>query len=357
MSESPSITSDLTSEARSTSLTFPHYLPDPKWKLFQKRLDQTLINLESLIGPSVSSLRASKGKQLRPLLVFSSAALFHPPQEQTIQAAVAAELIHLASLVHDDVIDQASLRRGQPSVNALYGNHAAVLTGDALFAEAFQVLSSPGLLPVMPHFIQAIQAMCRGEVQQGQSQFDLNRSLKDYLHHTSLKTGALIEASCRAGAETAGADRLSVERLGNFGKCLGIAFQIADDILDFVGREERLGKPVQHDFSQGNLTLPVIYLLQDPTYGNWFKEALAKNPWQPTLALQIQKALEQSGALEQSRQLAQAYISRAKDVLAAFPPSPATVFLSGMSERVLERLQIKLSAAGAAFDTSCGSIL
>lgn len=342
MLESP-IPTDLKTDAWSVSRTLPDYLYDPKWELFQRRLDQTLTHLASFIGPSISTLRTSNGKQLRPVLVFASAALFRSPQEQTIQAALAAELIHLASLVHDDVIDHASLRRSQPSLNALYGNHAAVLSGDALFAEAFRVLSSPGLTSVMPHFIEAIQAMCRGEVQQGRSQFDPTRSIKQYLHNTCLKTGALIEASCRAGAETSGANRPDVEKLGEFGKSLGIAFQIVDDLLDLVGKEDHLGKPVHHDLGQGNLTLPIIYLLQDPTYGNWCKEAMASKPWKTTLVLQIQKAAEQCGALERSQQLAQVYVAKAKDILAGFPPSPATVILAGMADRVLARVPNRIS--------------
>ncbi|KLU59150.1 heptaprenyl diphosphate synthase component 2 [Peptococcaceae bacterium CEB3] len=319
-------------------LTPPPLLSTPEWELFRNRLKEILIQLESLLGPSVSLLQTSNGKQLRPLLVFSAAALISPPGEKTVQTAVAAELIHLASLVHDDIIDQAPLRRGQASVNAAHGNQTAVLAGDALFAEAFRVLSAPGLIPVMPYFIEAIQAMCAGEVRQGQSQFALDRSLHDYLRRNAQKTGSLIEACCRAGAATAGAETVNINRLGKFGRCLGIGFQVIDDVLDFVGQEEELGKPTGNDFGQGNLTLPVIYLLQDPTYGVWFKEALEKKPWPPTLALQISKALEQSGALKRSRDTAEAYIAKAKKTLSPFPPSAALDLLSEIAGRTLTRL-------------------
>ncbi|CAA7599795.1 Isoprenoid synthase domain protein [Acididesulfobacillus acetoxydans] len=319
-------------------LTSPSLLSTPEWELFRKHLHDSLVHLESSLGPSVSLLQTSNGKQLRPLLVFSAAALFSPPREETVQAAVAAELIHLASLVHDDVIDQAPLRRGQPSINAAQGNQTAVLAGDSLFAEAFRVLSAPGLIPVMPYFVAAIQAMCAGEIRQGQSQFALDRSRRDYLHRSGQKTGSLIEACCRAGATIAGADKTDVNRLGKFGRFLGIGFQVVDDVLDFTGQEKELGKPTGNDFRQGNLTLPIIYLLQDPTYGTWFRETLEKKTWPPTLAFQTYKALEQSGALERSRDTAEAYIAKAKKVLSPFPPSAALDLLSEITQGILDRL-------------------
>ncbi|MHB1652548.1 MAG: polyprenyl synthetase family protein [Desulfitobacteriaceae bacterium] len=309
----------------------------PEWETFETELEETLAKLQELIGPSVNLLRESAGKRIRPLLVFASCALFQPPQRDTIKAAVAAELIHLASLIHDDIIDRSSLRRGKPSVNALHGNQAAVLLGDALFAESFRILASPGLLPTMRHFIRAIQAMCTGEIQQGYSQYDTKRSLDEYLRHIAQKTGALIEASSQAGAETAHATKSNIEQLRAFGSSLGIAFQITDDILDFVGQEDHLGKPVQHDLRQGNFTLPVIYLLNDPLYRDWYKDIL-KRPWQPTTAHQVLQAVRQSGALAKSKTAAVAYVEKAKTILHAFPDSPTREFLFQMSDSVLIRL-------------------
>lgn len=317
---------------------FQEYKQSLEWDIFETRLDETLAGLQKRIGTSVNLLRESQGKRLRPLLVFSSCSLFRSPNKNTIKAAIASELIHMASLVHDDIIDKSSMRRGKPSVNSLYGNHAAVLLGDALFAEAFRILASLDLLSSMHHFVRAIQSMCSGEIQQGQSQYDTNRSVNAYFSHISQKTGALIEASCQSGVETAQANDFQVEHLREFGDYLGTAFQIADDILDFVGAEETLGKPVLNDLRQGNFTLPVLLLLNDPTYSNWLKNILNKKSWQPTSIYQIQQAIFQSGALTKSKAMAEFYIDKAKTILVTLPYSPARVFLSRLCDSIVSKL-------------------
>jgi len=305
----------------------------PEWQVFETTLEETLQRLCAALGPSPNFLLKSRGKKVRPLLVFAANSLFQSPGNATVRTALAAELIHLASLVHDDVIDSAELRRRHPTVNSIHGNYSAVLLGDLLFAEAFRLLASAEQLDELAYFIAAIQTMCQGEIEQDQQRFH-RRSVAAYLHYAAGKTASLLGACCRAGAAAGRASQDAQEQLGLFGEHLGLAFQIADDIRDCTGSVQTLGKEALNDLREGNYTLPLILLLDDPLYGPWLHTATSEG-LTPTVAQQLPRILAESGALAQATDLARHYVGSAKAQLAQFPDSPAKTFLALLADQVM----------------------
>lgn len=308
----------------------------PELMIVEEQLHRTLEKAQGMIHESCFRLLSSGGKRLRPLLTLHSAMCFGPLNTATLQAAVAAELIHMASLIHDDVIDHSELRRGQPTINAQQGNLAAVLTGDYIFAEAFHILSSHQLLESMNYLVEAIQAMCTGEVEQAGHHFDFSTSVNDYFERIAQKTGILLASSCRSGAATAGASSGDIERLGTFGMYLGYAYQIIDDLLDFTGNPEQLGKPVAADLVNGNLTLPMIYLLKNPVYGPWAREILQDKPT-PQCMHKIVQALISSEALDEAFSTALTCVKSALSYLDKIPACPSKTVLTDLAYTVLYR--------------------
>jgi heptaprenyl diphosphate synthase len=207
------------------------------------------------------------GKRLRPALVVCAAMAIggcDAVSERVIDAAAAVELLHLASLYHDDVLDAAQLRRERPSVNGLWGNHAAVLGGDVLLAHAYRVAADLGA-PQLRRFAHTLTALCSGQIAESAAQFDPARDLAHYDASIRGKTAALLATSCWLGGSTAGASAATAEALACFGMELGVAFQIVDDVLDLYGHSMQLGKPVGSDLRAGVFTLPVLLALQhDP---------------------------------------------------------------------------------------------
>jgi len=207
------------------------------------------------------------GKRLRPALVVCAATAIggrDAVSERVIDAAAAVELLHLASLYHDDVLDSASLRRGRPSANALWGNHMAVLGGDVLLAHAYGVAADLGA-PELRRFAHTLTALCSGQIAESAAQFDPARDVSHYDASIRGKTAALLATSCWLGASTAGASPQAADALACFGTELGVAFQIVDDVLDLYGHGHAIGKPAGSDLREGVFTLPVLMALQrDP---------------------------------------------------------------------------------------------
>jgi heptaprenyl diphosphate synthase len=249
------------------------------------RLDEHLARVEAALHRAVSSedpflaevaghLIAAGGKRLRPMLVLAAAAATGGVvSEAVVQGAVSVELVHLGSLYHDDVIDDAQSRRGVPSVNARWGNLVAIVAGDFLLARASEIAASLGT-EVSALLAATIGRLCEGEVVELQQAYNPSRSESSYLAAVSGKTASLIATSCRIGALTAGAGRPAVDAVTSFGQAFGITFQIFDDILDLVGTDEGLGKPAGHDLVEGTYTLPVIRALAVPHVGNELRALL-----------------------------------------------------------------------------------
>ncbi|MFC2022622.1 polyprenyl synthetase family protein [Chloroflexota bacterium] len=202
------------------------------------------------------------GKRIRPALTFLCARLHRYDLGYLMPMAVSVELMHTATLVHDDAVDKSAVRRGRATVNKIWGEDRAVLLGDYLFARAGDFCADTGNLRVIKLFSQTLATISRGELKQAFDAFKLEQTYDNYLQRISSKTAALFSLATESGAVLSQASEDSVEALREYGNNLGIAFQIVDDILDFIGTEEELGKPVGSDLTQGTLTLPAMLLLK-----------------------------------------------------------------------------------------------
>lgn len=211
-----------------------------------------------LIPQLAAHLIAAGGKRLRPLLTLAAARLCGYRGERHVGLAACVEFIHTATLLHDDVVDESDLRRGQASANAVFGNQASVLVGDFLFARAFQLMVADGSLEVLDILCSAAATIAEGEVLQLVIQNDTASTEAQYLDVIEGKTAALFAAATRVGAVVAGRPRAEAEALDSYGRNLGIAFQLVDDALDYSAEQERLGKTVGDDFREGKITLPVL---------------------------------------------------------------------------------------------------
>ncbi|MCR6545463.1 polyprenyl synthetase family protein [Dehalobacterium formicoaceticum] len=313
----------------------------PEMHQVEELLYQTLAEAQGTIGEMGTYFLNSGGKRLRPLLIILSGkatAPLTPEREKNLIAAGAAvELIHMASLVHDDIIDQSLYRRGQPSVHALWGAKGAVLAGDFLFAKAFDILVSHNLFSVLKLMVLAIQEMCQGEILQSEQLFQTGQNEKDYFQRIEQKTGTLLAACCQSGALITQGNLRQVTGLKNYGTYLGYTYQITDDLLDFSGNSLDLGKPVCQDLRQGNLTLPILYLLQNQEAGSWVRQVIETKRLKPHHCAEILKILREEGFLLRTEEAAARCATMAKNELAGLSPSLNRTLLEIILEEALKR--------------------
>ncbi|MDW7674242.1 MAG: polyprenyl synthetase family protein [Bacillota bacterium] len=306
-----------------------------------KEVETNLIKVISSNGSTTSEignhLVLAGGKKLRPLLTILSGNCFNSCKKKLITAGTSIELIHLASLVHDDIIDKASTRRGQASVNAKWGDKNAVLMGDFLFAKAFDLLSRAQLYQTLQLVVYCIQEMCDGEIEQDKFKYKSKQSLSDYYSRIRQKTALLIAACCQTGAIIGEASLGEVQAFKEYGLNLGYAFQIVDDVLDFTSKEEVLGKPCGSDLAHGNLTLPVLLLLQDNRWGPWVAKQIEAKKLSGEVISKIHELLHTTGTINASLARAIVHINRAKASLTTLAPSPYKGILESMADMVVTR--------------------
>jgi geranylgeranyl pyrophosphate synthase len=264
---------------------------DPYLDALEARLERAVEAYPGVVAAVGKESLAAGGKRLRPVIVFLSA-----PEhtEAPLEAGVAVELLHMATLVHDDLIDGAEVRRGRASVWSAHGVDVARATGDYLFARAFAELSAGGDLRAVQILADAALCLVRGETMQRRQRHDAETTVDAYLERCALKTAKLFEAACRLGSR----------ELGPFGLALGIAFQITDDILDCTGQTIETGKVAGTDLRDGTPTLPLILGAQEDAV---VRRALAGGPQEGALV-----RVAESGALERSREIALEYATRAR---------------------------------------------
>jgi geranylgeranyl pyrophosphate synthase len=281
------------------------------------------------------------GKRLRPLLVVLAAESAGGPvdtpagEESLVRAAVAVELVHSATLVHDDVIDGAQLRRGHPTVVATAGRSTAIATGDLLFSSAFSELARNGSLAQLRALSDASSALAAGELLQREDAYAVDVAVERYLHRCELKTAALFEAACRLGALVAvEGSRTLADALGSFARRIGLAFQLLDDVLDVSGPVERTGKSRGTDLLDGTVTLPLILARErDPTLADVDLAAL-HGPEQAEL---LCERIAATGALVQARERALGLVAEAKAALPASLPAGRARLLDLVADAVVER--------------------
>ncbi|MFS8742041.1 solanesyl diphosphate synthase [Synechococcus sp. WC10meta] len=306
-----------------------------------ERLRQNLTRLVSakhpILAMAAEHLFSVGGKGIRPAIVLLIARATTPDGEITPQhwrLAEITEMIHTASLMHDDVIDTATVRRGVSTVNTLFDNRVAVLAGDYLFGQAAWYLANLDNLEVVKLLSKVIMDLPEGEVRQSLTRFDPDVSLEEYLAKSFYKTASLISGSAKAAGLLSGVSPEVADRLFDFGRDLGIAFQIVDDLLDFTGSAETLGKPVGSDLIQGNLTAPVLFALEEFPQ---MRELILRELAEPQDLQQVLEWVYQSEGIPRSRQLARDYAQRAAEALQVLPDSEARQALLQMVDYVLER--------------------
>jgi heptaprenyl diphosphate synthase len=256
----------------------PFVLPVPEEESL--RLEECLRSMvrqgDPFLDEVASHLVNAGGKRLRPALAMTSAALNGAPaSDDVLQGAVCVELVHLASLYHDDVMDEATRRRNVVSVNGRWGNLVAIVAGDLLLARSAEIAASLGT-EVAALIATTLARLCQGQLSEVQAAYRVDRTEESYLRTIADKTAALMAAACRIGGITAGLERPQIDALTRFGECLGIVFQIRDDVLDVVASESELGKPPGQDLAEGTYTLPVQRALRDRQSGPRLREILGR---------------------------------------------------------------------------------
>lgn len=259
-------------------------------------------------------LRAG-GKRLRPALYLLCARGGCYDTAAVLPGAVAVELIHMATLVHDDIIDNAATRRGLPTANARWGNNVTVLSGDYLFAKAFSLIASKSDAGALKILTDTICEICEGEIEQVKYTFDPNQTEADYFSRIGKKTAGFIAASCELGALSASMSSSDVKALRQYGYALGMAFQITDDILDITASSAQIGKPAGNDLRQGVLTLPVIYSLSHSSRRHELRELILSQNFSDAKLEQGMTIIRDTDAIEYSYTRVGEYLTAARNAL------------------------------------------
>jgi octaprenyl-diphosphate synthase len=285
-------------------------------------------------------LQASGGKRLRPTMVLLAAKLAGGGNgDSAVRLGAVVEMIHTATLVHDDVIDDARTRRGQPSTNIKWGNHTSVLAGDWLYMQAFQIALRERNFHILDLLIGITQSMVEGELMQLQRIGSISVTEADYMELVDRKTAGLFATCARLGAVVGGADSAFEGKLGEYAWNVGMAFQLIDDVLDFTARETVLGKPVGNDLWEGKVTLPLIYALEKAN-GEERKQVesvLADRNYDRVPFESILELIERHHGIDRVRERAGAFTAKARALVSEFPESPYQRALYGVTDLVTGR--------------------
>jgi octaprenyl-diphosphate synthase len=284
-------------------------------------------------------LQESGGKRLRPSLLLLASKLIGDGGDSAIHLGAVVEIIHAATLVHDDVIDDARTRRGRPSANAQWGNHTSVLAGDWLYMEAFQVALRERNFHVLDLLIGLTQMMVEGELLQLERIGRIHVTEADCMELVDRKTACLFSVCAKLGALVAGADSQTEERLGDYAWNLGMAFQLVDDLLDFTSREKVLGKPVGNDLREGKVTLPLVYALEQASgeERRRVETILRDRNYDRVPFPQILAMVERYQGIARVKERAQAFTEKARGIIGEFPESPYQRALYSVTELITER--------------------
>ena len=278
----------------------------------------------------------SNGKRIRPVLTLLSGKFYDYNPDYLLTTATAVEIMHTATLVHDDAIDNSLVRRGRPTVNKLWGEEKAVLLGDYLFAEAGGLTATTQNLRVIRLFAKTLKTISSGELNQAFNAFNLEQSRPQYLQRVAKKTASLFAMATESGAALSEAPEKSIQILIEYSHNLGIAFQIVDDILDFIGTEENLGKPVGSDLSQGTLTLPAILLLEYYPEENPVRRFFYSRDESDNIKLAIE-LVRNSSIIDECYQVASDYCVKACRNLKLLPDNASRRSLIELADFIISR--------------------
>lgn len=302
------------------------------------------ISLESIASVSAVTtisqyLNSNGGKRLRPILLLLSSKLIGQAGAGAIRLAAVVEIIHTATLVHDDIIDVAETRRGKPSTNIVWGNHTSVLAGDWLYMQAFHIALRERNFHVLDILIALTQMMVEGELLQLERLGRIAISETDYMELVDRKTAGLFTACSRLGGVIAGADDVSEARLADYAWNLGMAFQLIDDVLDFTARESVIGKPVGNDLREGKVTLPLVYALESCSAEERqaVEMVLEDRDYSRVAFRTVLDMVKRHKGIDRTRERAQAFADKARSLMSEFPESPYQRALLAITDLVTDR--------------------
>lgn len=302
----------------------------------EDQLVESVCSDQKQIHTAGAELLKAGGKRIRPVFVLLSAQFGTYNIHQVKKPAAALELIHMASLVHDDVVDDADMRRGRKTVKAKYDNKIAMYTGDFIFASALKLMSEIEIPRAHQILAQGMKEMCLGEIEQINEQYDTDQNIRKYFKRIKRKTALLIALSCQLGAITSKADVSLQKKLYDFGFSVGMAFQITDDILDFTASEKQLGKPAGSDLKQGNLTLPVLYTIyQYPEMKKKLDAYYDKK--EPAQLAELLKDIKELGGIDYATKISDKYLKRAKLAAESLPETDARDSLLKVADYIAGR--------------------
>jgi heptaprenyl diphosphate synthase len=304
---------------------------------FERRLEESVATDFGPMADAMEHIVRAGGKRLRPALVLLSAALGTPDRDHAFNLAMGIEFIHTATLVHDDLIDNARTRRGITTIHETVGVHPAIIIGDYYFAKGANILATIGEPSIDLAISNTVMTICLGELLQLTSHRDYDQTLDEYHLKIARKTAALLEACCYCGAVVGQLDEPRAEALRQYGYLIGMAFQIADDVLDYTSTAAELGKPVGSDLRQGTVTLPLMLALQEPAVAAALREVLGREPMTDADHEQVVRLVRHSGAIERTEAQAHDFALRARAQLAIFDPAPSRATLERVCDYVVDR--------------------
>lgn len=308
-----------------------------------QRVEEVLVDILMRKGGSVRSAGETMfrggGKRIRPALVLLASRLFGRQPEHAVQIAAAVEMVHGASLLHDDVIDETVVRRGRATVNALHGNRYTVLLGDFLLTQALEAVCQVGQVRLVQVVSEAVAEMTLGQILELQHQGDLDTTTDEYLEIIGGKTASLMAAGCMLGGLLAGGTEDHVQALGRYGRSLGLAFQVVDDVLDYWGDPEILGKPVGSDLAEQKYTLPFLFAMEiaDPGQRTRFREVLSNGPLSREEFEEIVGVMEGLDTRSRSLALARQHAADALSEVQALPEGAARDALAALPTFLMSR--------------------
>jgi len=304
-------------------------------ELIEKTLEDTVNANTSILRESSLHLLKAGGKRIRPIFVLLAGQIGNYDIHVIKKAAVALELIHMASLVHDDVIDDSDLRRGQPTIKAKWDNKVAMYSGDYIFAKSLEIMSELEKPDAHKVLADTIVEVCLGEIQQIKDKYQFEQNVRDYFRRIKRKTALLISASSLVGAIVSDVEEKHQKKLHKFGYYVGMSYQIIDDILDFVGTEEELGKPAGGDLLQGNITLPVLYAMENDVIRQ--KVETVHEEMDREDLLEIISLIKSSDAIERSIKVSNMYLQKALDALVDLPKGRSKTALINIAKYLGKR--------------------
>jgi geranylgeranyl pyrophosphate synthase len=303
-----------------------------------KGLGDAILKDPDVVGAPMVDMFFAGGKRLRPALVLLSAKTGNYDLNKLTPAAMAVELTHTATLVHDDVIDRASVRRGRPTVAASLGDEPAIVIGDFYFAKAYEHAAQTGSTEVVGILARTVMEICAGEVRQHEIRYRYSTDVDEYMKRIEAKTATLLAACCDIGALLAQLPPTQRTALHEYGRLLGLAFQIADDVLDYLGSEDQIGKPIGQDIAEGFATLPLMIAMQDKDIAPRLEETLQDGrKLSAAQAAEVVEIVRTSRAPQLALERARQHASAASRQLDALTPGEAPIALAALTDYVVTR--------------------